>query len=131
MELTREQAIEEHRKMWNWLAEHPEKDKGGYLELNDFEHVNSECFLCYYSRQNEGECCGEECIIDWGDTGGCMGTTFNSGLYKVYYELTSLLHDINKDSVWSKDIIKGLRLIISRTARAIADLPERKENETD
>ena len=127
MELTREQAIKEHRKMWNWLAEHPDMDKDDYLELNDFEYVYSECFLCHYSRQNEGKCCSEECIIDWGDTSGCMGTTFNLGLYKVYHELTSLLRDINKDSVWSKDIIKGLRLIISRTARAIAELPERGE----
>lgn len=60
-----------------------------------------------------------------------MGYIFNLGLYKVYCELTGLLRDTNKNSEWSKDIIKGLRLIISRTARAIADLPERKENETD
>ena len=44
MKLTREQAIKEHRKMWNWLAEHPEKDKDDYLELNDFEYVENECF---------------------------------------------------------------------------------------
>lgn len=131
MKLTREQAIKEHRKMWNWLAEHPEKDKGDYLKSNDFKYVDDECFLCHYNHQNDEECCGEECIIDWGDAGGCMGSMFNLGLYKVYYELTSLLRDINKNSERSKDIAKGLRLIISRTARAIAELPERKENETD
>lgn len=127
MKLTREQAIKEHRKMWNWLAEHPEKDKDDYLESNDFEYIKNECFLCHYNQQNEGKYCGEECIIDWGDTGGCIGITFNLGLYQIYYELTSLLCDINKNSEWSKDIAKGLRLIISRTARAIARLPEKGE----
>lgn len=127
MELTRKQAIKEHRKMWNWLAEYPEKDKSDYLKSNDFEYVDNECFLCHYSQQNEGKCCGKECIIDWGNTSGCIGTTFNLGLYKVYYELTSLLRDINKNSEQSKDVAKGLRIIISRTARAIAELPERGE----
>lgn len=131
MKLTRKQAIKEHRKMWNWLAEHPEKDKGDYLESNDFEYngfeyVESECFLCHYNHQNEGKYCGEECIIDWGDTGGCIGTTFNLGLYKVYYELTSLLCGTNKNSEWGKDIAKGLQLIISHTAKAIAELPEKE-----
>lgn len=126
MKLTREQAIKEHRKMWNWLAEYPEKDKGDYLESNDFKYVENECFLCHYSQQNEEKYCGEECIIDWGDTDGCIGTTFNLGLYKVYYELTSLLCGINKNSEWGKDIAKGLQLIISHTAKAIAELPEKE-----
>lgn len=50
MELTREQAIKEHRKMWHWLAENPDMDKDDYLELNDFEYVENECFLCHYSQ---------------------------------------------------------------------------------
>ena len=125
MELTREQAIKEHRKMWNWLAEHPDGDKGDYWGLNSFEYPTGGCFLCHYSHQNDGECCGEDCILDWGDTGGCMGSMFNLGLYKVYCELTDLLRDTNKNSEWSKDIIKGLYLIISRTAKTIAELPER------
>lgn len=127
MKLTREQAIKEHRKMWNWLAEHPDMDKDDYLKLNDFEYVENECFLCHYSHQNDKKCCGEDCILDWGKTSGCIGTTFNLGLYKVYYELISLLRGINKNSERNKDIAKGLRLIISRTARAIAELPERGE----
>lgn len=129
MELTREQAIKEHRKMWNWLAEHPEKPKWDYFKIHyeQFSHINNDCFLCEYDHQNEGGYCGEECIIDWGDTGGCMGTTSDLGLYKVYYELTSLFYNINKNSEWSKDITKELRPIISRTARTIAELPERGE----
>ena len=131
MKLTREQAIKEHRKMWNWLAEHPDMDKDDYLELNSLKRPTNECFLCHYSYQNNGEHCGEDCIIDWGYTGGCIGGSQNMGLYDLYLSLKAGLYGINKNSEWSKDIIKGLRLIISRTARAIADLPERKENETD
>lgn len=129
MELTREQAIKEHRKMWNWLAEHPDKDKDDYLTLNNFKHINNVCFLCEYNHQSDGECCGNDCILNWGETNGCIGDTLNSGLYKIYLEQKDLLYFISKDSEWSKDIIKGLRLIISRTARAIAKLPERKEDE--
>lgn len=126
MKLTREQAIKEHRKMWNWLAEHPEKWKNDYFEIHHEQlgHINNDCFLCEYDYQNEGKYCCEECIIDWGDTGGCMSTTSDLGLYTVYYELKCLLDNISQNSVWSKDIIQGLHLIISCTARAIAELPE-------
>lgn len=125
MNLTREQAIKEHRKMWNWLAEHPDMDKDDYLELNDFEYVENECFLCHYSHQNDGECCGEDCILDWGETNGCIGGSGSKrGLYGLYLDLKNSLYCIDKNSVWSKDIIQGSQLIISRTARAIAELPE-------
>ena len=123
MELTREQAIKEHRKMWNWLAENPDMDKDDYLELNDFEYVENECFLCHYSHQNDGECCEEDCILDWGET-SCMGNIPNLGLYQVYIELVNLLHSISLYSDWSVDIIKTLSFAKSRTARAIAELPE-------
>ena len=127
MELTREQAIKEHRKMWNWLAEHPDMDKDDYLELNDFEYVYNECFSCHYSHQNDGECCGEDCILDWGETNDCIGSLKRIGrigLYKLYIDLKNDLDCIDQNSVWSKDIIEGLQLIISCTARAIAVLPE-------
>lgn len=124
MKLTREQAIKEHRKMWNWLAEHPEKDKDDYLELNDFEYVENECFLCHYSRQNSGYYCGGDCLCDWGEANGCIGSSPKIGLYELYCRLKKHLYCIDENSVWSKDIIEGLQLIISRTARAIAELPE-------
>lgn len=129
MELTREQAIKEHRKMWNWLAEHPEKYKDDYFEIHheQFGHINNDCFLCEYSSQNSGYCCNEDCLCDWGET-GCVGSSQNMGLYDLYIDLTNNLCRINKNSEWSKDIIKGLRLIISRTARAIAKLPESEES---
>lgn len=127
MELTREQAIKEHRKMWNWLAEYPDMDKDDYLELNDFKYVENECFLCHYSCQNDGGYCGKNCILDWGESNGCIGDISKLGLYQVYVKLADLLHSISPCSEWSVDIIKTLSLVKSRTARAIADLQESEE----
>lgn len=66
MELTRERAIEEHRKMWRWLAEHPEKKKWDYLLdetpiLNDLINIRNMCFLCTYTKE-KCNCCP----LDWG-----------------------------------------------------------------
>ena len=130
MELTKEQAIKEHRKMWNWLSEHPDKDKYYYFErYKDSVHINNECFLCEYNFQSDEKHCGRDCIIDWGDAGGCVGENHKLGLYEVYRQLIEILFFMNKTLDMNKDIVKGLRLLISRTARAIAELPERKENE--
>ena len=128
MKLTREQAIKEHRKMWNWLAEHPEKCKEDYFEVyhEKFDYMSNGCFLCEYSRQNSDYYCLEGCLCDWGETNNCTGSSKRMGLYELYIDLKNDLYCIDKNSVWSEDIINGLRLIISRTARAIAKLPENK-----
>lgn len=130
MELTREQAIKEHRKMWNWLAEHPEKYKDDYFEIHheQFGHINNYCFLCEYNSQNDGYYCDKDCLCDWGEINGCVGSPPKVGLYDLYNNLKNSLEYIDKNSVWCKDIIKGLRLMISRTARAIAELPESEES---
>ena len=126
MKLTREQAIKEHRKMWHWLAEHPEKCKEDYFEVyhEKFDYMINDCFLCEYSRQNSGYYCGGDCLCDWGEANDCMGSSQKLGLYELYCRLKNHLYCIDENSVWSKDIIEGLQLIISRTARAIAELPE-------
>lgn len=128
MELTREQAIKEHRKMWHWLAEHPEKCKEDYMS---FDYMSNSYFLCEYSRQNSYYYCLEDCLCDWGETNDCTGSSKRMGLYKLYIDLKNDLDCIDKNSVWSKDIIEGLHLIISRTARVIAELPENKVGEEE
>lgn len=60
MELTREQAIAEHRKMWRWLAEHPNKNKADYLLGEKQIRVLNLCFLCQYTG---GKCA--KCPLDW------------------------------------------------------------------
>lgn len=125
MKLTKEQAIREHRKMWNWLAEHPDKCKSDYLELNNFGHINNDCFLCEYSNQNNGRFCDKDCILHWGNTNGCCEEGNILGLYEVYNSLRNDLCCMDKDSEWSEDIIKALYLTVSCTARTISELPER------
>ena len=60
--LTREQAIIEHRKMWNWIADNLGKTnetvydlKERYCYENDFELVQH-CFCCQYTGLNCGYC---------------------------------------------------------------------------
>ena len=79
MELTRETALEFHRQMWSdmreslgdnpprlmradykryWLRKHfPE-----LAEIDSFEIIRNNCFLCEYAGAEYG-CC--ECLIDW------------------------------------------------------------------
>lgn len=78
MELTRERAIEEHRKMWRWLAEHPEKKKWDYLLdetpiLNDLINIRNMCFLCTYTKEDcnrSGECEDCEFLKEYYKAGG-------------------------------------------------------------
>ena len=76
MKLTREEAIAEFRKMWNWIADETEKrqaivDKQTYFRENYLEMVNSACYCCEYGRQaviNDlvRRVC-DACPIDFGD----------------------------------------------------------------
>lgn len=107
MELTREQAIKEHRKMWRWLAEHPGKQKQDYLEFVeiDWRGMSSSCFLCEYvlGKYEKWEC--KHCPLDW-DERGC--TNEDKSLYdEWWYE-----HDNRRRA---------------ELARQIAELPEREE----
>ena len=68
MELTREEAISKHRKMWNWIADKTEEEKmyqdieGLKIEYcNDEEvrGVKNNCFCCEYTN-----CVCEFCPIE-------------------------------------------------------------------
>lgn len=71
--LTRERALELHRKMWTdmqtELGDNPSpiarfEFKRDWCKEHGFEDVDCSCFLCEYSEQN-GLWCGGECLIDW------------------------------------------------------------------
>lgn len=100
MELTREQAITEHRKMWRWIAEqyigkddiyymNPYRFKQIYLYKNGYNSslIHSCCFLCEYVKKWKN--C-DKCPLDWGISKSCIGDSKNDGLYKqintYYYE---------------------------------------------
>lgn len=111
MELTRKKAIEEHRKMWNWIADKIENEKnceniplckGEYLKMQKIIGIKYNCFLCEYAMQHSGDC--GSCPVDYPILmGGCLG-----GLY----------YDINRVKHWENQ---------AALARQIANLPERKE----
>lgn len=115
MELTREQAITEHRKMWNWIADEIERLKTvcninilkfDYLTESKFknEAILSWCFLCEYSyknKDNKDNIC-ELCPVISSIKGiGCL-----NGLYSL----------VCRSENWQEQ---------AKFARQIANLPER------
>ena len=109
MKLTKEHAIQEHRKMWNWIADQYENGcnervgylKFKYLKLNGFNNILDNCFCCEYDKQHRGLC--RSCPLIWNS-----GVCFENG---SEYDCIRSIWD-NKE-----------RAIISRQ---IANLPERK-----
>ena len=109
MELTREKAIEEHRKMWNWFAEQIEASKyvlricdlkdEYFFEKHEIRPIGG-CYLCQYAYQEEF-CC-DDCIVEKPEGGGCLGG--------LYIEVASA-------NCWEKQ---------AELARKIANLPERE-----
>ena len=121
-ELTKEQAIEEHRKMWRWIAEETEKrqkivHKEDYFkEYFPAEIIFCNCFCCEYAVRISGisEC--KFCPIDWDSKYNhcmCMNKNFrHDGLYSLWGFATSC-------DDWKE---------AAELARQIAELPERKLN---
>lgn len=93
--MTKQEAIEGHRKMWRWIAKQIEKRKyvGSISELKDKwckknEYVlDNECFCCEYVYENSldiDEDCINMCPLMWGVStkDGCMKMENGSkGLY--------------------------------------------------
>lgn len=56
MNLTREEAIQKHRDMWNWIADKIEKEKKyvwkkDYMKAHGYDGIVSNCFCCHYAAQ--------------------------------------------------------------------------------
>lgn len=103
MNLTREQAILEHRKMWNWIAD--ELEKGNCVEKIDYlishgynpSEIKNRCFLCTFCLEH-CDCCP----LQWSET----WCEYEYSEYAEYCESETL----DEKSYW---------------ARKIANLPER------
>lgn len=75
MNLTFDEAIENHRKMWNWIADETERrkrivSKGEYFrENNMFCDITNKCYCCEYGVQQTGVVNGtikcSVCPINW------------------------------------------------------------------
>jgi len=80
VELTRDEAIKNHRAMWNWLAENPSKEKKDWPGWDgmDIGEVCGECFACEYSSG-----CSE-CLFIWPGQDCCNRDDNNAGLFEIW-----------------------------------------------
>lgn len=112
--MTKQQAIEEHRKMWNWIADNTlelgvKVPKSLYFKANlypAFDIPKNLCFCCEYAYEveYEGLSC-HICPIQWeNDFCLCCGSAFFKWSNEMNYKKAAKL------------------------ARKIANLPEREDN---
>lgn len=82
-----------HKRLWNWLADNPDKGKSDWPEWEDntgtIKSQYNDCFACQFGRRgnNNGDCIGY-CPLVWPDNhiddcDDCMGT---SGLFYKWDE---------------------------------------------
>lgn len=120
--LTKKQAIEEHRKMWRWIAEETEKRKrvvrkGEYLDLYyPNADIECDCFCCEYGTQKMIKKPCAKCPINWDsecDKYMCFDKTNfeDDNLYALWTEAGDTEN-------WKK---------AAEVARQIAELPESEE----
>lgn len=110
--ITKEQAIQEHRKMWNWIADETEKTRVRHTKLNYIlnnttmhdrlyliEHAS--CFCCVYGHNKHMQDCHsgskcDHCPLEWGsDLDRYMCTSMYSpndgkGLYTKWYDAPNI-----------------------------------------
>lgn len=112
MEHDKQWYVEQHRAMWNWIADCIEDTKTLY-RITDLkekwckEHgfcIQFECFACEYDSQFDNNC--KHCLFDWGKRLTWTGCT------------SGYLMDIWKAKTWKER---------AELARKIANLPVREE----
>lgn len=112
MKLTKQQAIEGRRKMWNWIADEIKKEKCicnivilkiRYCKQNSLD-LFCNCFCCEYTASKHSDDCSL-CPLDWLITKTC------------YHDKNSLFNRVVSCTTWQEQ---------ADLARQIANLPERK-----
>ena len=107
--ITKEEAIRNHRLMWNWIADESLRQKRCVDKDEAFKHFgwgetlayNSYCWCCAYAHNY----C-DKCLIEWGNCLKCAGSIYD---YWVMFK------DYN-------DYIKA-----AEVAKQIANLPVRED----
>ena len=115
--LTRERALEEHRKMWTWIAEKTLErkelvDKDDYFKevYENCFRIRSQCWCCEYSngcKTSTFDNFCKYCPIRWTDDGGgCLSTgspfvdwTFDHVDYKKAAKLALMIANLPERSV--------------------------------
>lgn len=128
LDLSKEQAINEHRRMWNWIAEETIKrnealTKEDYMhEVFKKEHPNTTfpdfyCFCCEYIKQQNESC--SKCPIKWPNGKRCDD---EDSPYSDRIELNTM-YILHRNSTDHEYVLNEL----SDLAKEIANLPERKD----
>ncbi len=127
LNLTREQAIVEHRKMWRWISRETLKRKKQVTKKIYFEEKHipvaerpfAGCYACEYDGTfefNYGETQCQNCPLEWGGNADhvmCLHTD-----NPPQGQLQNLFGRWLAASNWKE---------AAELARQIAELPERKE----
>jgi hypothetical protein len=70
-----------HRKLWDWLADNPDKDKtdwpGWSFNGGTYPYVPALCFGCEYTR-GRGQCESCPCLIDRQCCGGAYARWYDA-----------------------------------------------------
>jgi hypothetical protein len=127
MTLTKQEAIENHRKMWNWIADELEKGNGPkyynvinikteYFIKHNIKPENtpkSYCYCCEYAKSIKPSLDCGDCPLKWPNTddSNCLQQFLADGLYIKIRRLF---------------IKKGYKKA-AKLARKIANLPERED----
>lgn len=137
--ISKEEAIKNHRAMWNWIADQYEKGsnrsvrflKREYIDTMDSNRderikLHASCYCCYYAGINNIVGAGnkymfncDQCPVVWpsyAEEGMCCeGTsrTIGMGLYKLIEKCTA-----------SYKVADEIRDILVKLCRLVADLPE-------
>ena len=130
-------AIENHRKMWNWIADAYESGrvspvrelKHEYLNMTGNKNILVDCFLCDYAGPSDVMCNSNyafdctKCPLDWGTPdnssvteGFCVDRLYYDDEEGLYGQLLQLTYA--NTTYRCKDAAK--------LARQIANLPERR-----
>lgn len=122
MKLTREEAIQKHRELWNWIADETERRQDCVSKKEYFENIGvgrnevplNNCYCCEYAHNQTntfGATKCESCPI-WSFDKPCE-STFESD--NLPYDLWRCAYE---SGAWEK---------AAKYARIIANLPERSE----
>ena len=140
--LTKEQAIAEHRKMWNWIADRLENHddpgcdihmyKMKYIKENfPYNNIMHNCFCCQYAAQEVDKIFGNFCIncpLVWGTEANTDEFFCEQGNCDIPIETLSLFDPDEGYGLWSYAQILTVNNCYdeaAKVARQIANLPER------
>jgi hypothetical protein len=121
-----------HKKLWNWLANHPGKDKDDYFKSHHIIIPEEECYACEYDKQycEYDKQYNERCNSYNNRCTHCPLNTSHLEDYRYNrYNCNSCLGGMHSDwedwCEWSKNTGDHNYTIACSIAKQIANLPVR------